>query len=128
MDSGNVLDLQPLIQRKRAKDCLHQVVSVDDNIMSLTCDGCGSEIDPWWYLRKLANEPARWQEYTAKQQEIVRKLDAEIARQRVVIGKYAAEITDLVDTKNRLANEQFEGRPLGNYVRRRRRAPVTTTG
>jgi hypothetical protein len=121
----NILDIRPAIRRKRAAACQHSIVTVDDSAASLTCDDCEAEIDPWWYLRGLARDTERLGEY---RREIESGCDAKIAECNVAIAKLNAtierlnaEVQKLVETKNRLWNEQINGRALGSIVAHPRR-------
>lgn len=39
-------------------DCGHLKVTLDDEAHTVTCDKCGKQLDPFWYLQLLAKE---WQ-------------------------------------------------------------------
>jgi len=53
---SDILDLEVWIKRKRISDCTHAAADVDEAAASLTCQFCGVELDPWWFLRKMARD------------------------------------------------------------------------
>lgn len=126
--SDDVIDLRPLIRARKASDCTHPYVSVSEIEASLTCDECDAELDPWWFIRKMANDQARWDKFTSDNQkasdDVVARHTAWMAKANEDIARYNAEIQQLVSEKNRLWNEQINGRPLGAQARRARTKKV----
>lgn len=76
---SDVLDIAPLIQRRRQTDCYHPTFIVDDTTADLRCGACEKPLDPWWVLRCFArlNENIN-ADVTAKRAEVAR-LTTEIA-------------------------------------------------
>jgi len=107
--AGKILDLIPMIRRRQKAGCEHLHVEVGDPEASLTCCDCGAELDPWQYIRTLANAPERWEEeraqYDAAWDKLVKEHEAWLAR---------------VNVKNRLSNEQIGDARLGSLAARRR--------
>lgn len=122
---SNILDIRPAIRRKQQAACAHRAVSVDDSARSMTCDDCDAEIDPWWYLRGLARDTEKLGEYRrsieAACDDKIAQCNASIAERNATIVRLNAEVQALVATKNRLWNEQIDGRPLGAIMTRPRR-------
>ena len=122
--SGKVLDLAPLLRRKKASACKHRSASVDDESPSLTCDDCEAEIEPWWFIRRMAKESevvrAEWDAVIADGEARMAEGNARISKLNEQITKLNTELVALQDLKNRLSNEQFGGRLLGHIVKRPR--------
>jgi DNA repair exonuclease SbcCD ATPase subunit len=115
--SGEIIDLQPILRKKAQADCTHQFADVDNSAASLTCRSCGVELDPWWFLRRLANdEEGEWQRVEKQRTEYFTWLQ----HANEQIQRLNTEIQELTATKNRLWNEHVNGKPLGAQVRRRR--------
>lgn len=129
---SNVLDIRPRLRAKRAKSCTHPCVSVDYTIASLTCDDCEAEIDPWWWIRKVAKDDVDLRESTdravaakyAEMNEAVRKHNAWVATANETIERKNAEINRLYAAKNRLMNETVNGVRVGSPKRRARKTPT----
>ncbi len=119
-DATGVVDLALYIAKKRTTTCKHPSVEVDDTIMSLSCASCGAEIDPWWFLRQLAADELGAR---ARNQKRVDDFNAWVDRARATETRLRGEIAA---TKNRLWNEQINGRPLGTQVVKRRRRNLAT--
>jgi hypothetical protein len=123
--SDEVLDFAAFLKRKKITDCDHPTAEVDTNVASLTCGVCGHELDPWWWLRKLANEPELFERQFVEQQARIVKQNQEIidicTAANVTIARLNAEIAELYAVKNRLANEQVDGMSLGSHAARMRR-------
>ncbi len=122
---SDVIDMLPALRRKKRAECKHASASVDMSAASLTCDACDAELDPWWYLRQLAREPERyqawWDEQKAAHDAWLAKAQAFEVRTKERCIALQAEYERLVELKNRLWNEQIDGRPLGTYAMPRRR-------
>lgn len=115
----DIIDFEPFLRRKRSSVCPHDEADVDDDLPSLTCRACGAELDPWWFLRRLAHEEIGLFE---QMDRLDAHLRAAALRANAKIAALNAEIQRLTEIKNRLWNEQVDGRPLGTLTRRRRRA------
>jgi hypothetical protein len=123
----SILDFHAALRRKRTTQCEHQEAEVDVTIASLTCKECGLELDPWWYLRRMAERSEDDYEQFAKlhaaYQAAGDKLRADyavlIGRMNGTIERLNGEIAELTKTKNRLWNEQVNDQPLGAQARRR---------
>jgi hypothetical protein len=122
--SDGILSLEPLLRRKRQADCSHPEVEVGDPEQLLTCTSCGVAIDPWGYIRALADEDSKWRTYVTENyaafEQAVAKHNAWVAQANERIVRLHAEIQQLTDLKNRLYNERVNGLPLGAQIRRRR--------
>jgi hypothetical protein len=115
---NKVIDLTPLIRMRSSHKCKHEHVTVSDYAASLTCDECDVEIDPWEYLRRLANS----EKYFADRR---RRIDQDI-EERLQIGNSKLKslnerISELVDQLNALGNVVVGGVPLHTHVRRARK-------
>lgn len=124
--AGKVLDLAPMLRRKRAGACKHPTVLIDDGAASATCEDCGAEIDPWLLLRQIANER---DDYDARiDAELAAKLaeaNAHLDKLRRQLAYYTDEVNELIERRNRLWHEQINGKPLGTYRKTRaRKQPV----
>lgn len=130
---SDVIDIRPRLRARRAKTCKHACVTVDFEIASLTCDDCEAEIDPWWWIRKVAKDDIDLRESAdravaakyAEMEEAVRKHNAWVATANETIDRKNAEIRALYDTKNRLANEVINGVRVGSVTRRTRSRKTT---
>jgi hypothetical protein len=129
---AEILDLAPALRRKKAAQCKHRNALVSFEEASLVCDECGADLDPWSYLRMLANEREashrQWEREQAERAEARKKFDAWVVEANAKIARWNDEIQALVDTKNKLWNERApDGRtPIGMLVRRRRKRKVAT--
>lgn len=124
--STDIIDLLPLIRRKRQLVCPHQHTEVgDEGDASLTCSDCDAKLDPWWYIRRLADWESklkeRHQEYTAACDTKMKETNEIIERQNETITRLNAEISRLTDVKNQLSNERVGDRLLGHAAARPRR-------
>ena len=124
LPAGKILDLVPMIRRRQKSGCEHLHVEIGDPEASLTCCDCGAELDPWLYLRTLANDPERWEkregDYHARWVQIEAEHNAWLARINETRQRLAAEIQHLTDVKNRLSNEMIGDARLGSLAARRR--------
>lgn len=124
-DLAPVLDLGPLLLRKRAAQCDHANADVHDAEQMLVCQDCGAEVDVWWWLRRLADE------FEEERAELV-DLRKRYAAWRADITRRAEqlrqEIVDLQELRAQLRGEEIDGVTLGARlgVRRRRRRKVVT--
>lgn len=127
--SDEVLDFQAFLKRKKITACDHPTCLVDEDVASLTCQECGHEIDPWWYLRKLANNPEIFERQFLEQQARIVKQNQEIidicTTANATIARLNEDIAHLYAVKDRLGNERIEGRPLGAIAARVRRRKKT---
>lgn len=115
---NDVVDLVPLIRRKRSSTCEHLHCEVDDTIASCSCTDCGAELDPWWFLRALAARDE------SERRQLQKQHDDHVAwvnSANATIERLNREIRELTAAKNRLWNEQLNGEPLGSIARRSRR-------
>lgn len=112
-----LLDFEQFVKRRKAAECDHGHVTVDEVLPQLTCDDCGADLDPWWYIRALAAQEDEQRAHRAAQRERYTKWAAQV---RAQVEHYRTQIEDLVATKNRLANEWVDGQRVGSQVRRRR--------
>lgn len=126
---SDLIDLAPFIKRKKIAECDHPTASVDDDVASLTCDTCGHEIDPWWWMRKLAREPELFEKQFQDQERRIREQNQVIidltTRANETITRLNEEISHLYDVKNRLGNEEVSGQHLGTAARQMRRRKKT---
>lgn len=127
--NSGVLDLQPYIRRRARSACKHNHVEVDDDAASLTCVDCDADLDPWWYIRKLAHDVEVQRAYY---DDLHKKADAQIAQHAAWIEEanariraYNADIQHLTDVKSKLQNEHINGERLGTVARRHRRRTTT---
>jgi len=119
---GKLLDLQPRLRLKLQASCSHQFVSVDMSAADLTCDECGAEIDPWWYLRDLAKRNdahlAWHQKVIDDVNQRVDAFNADIADMNDRIRKLNDEINRLNNRRLELANTTVNGIRVGSRRRR----------
>lgn len=114
----NILDLVPRLRARKLRECPHARVEVDPYDPILECADCNAVIDPYVYLRELADEGAT---EDAHRREAFEKWKSWVATANARLADLNAEIARLTKTKNRLWNEQVNGRPLGTLARRTRR-------
>lgn len=121
---GKILDLRPLLQRKKETGCQHLCASVSMTTAELSCDDCGADLDPWLFLR---DQCQRDEALISWRQEQERAVDAKIEEGNKIIAdmneriqRYNAQISHLVDVKNKLANERVGDRRLEEMARRHR--------
>lgn len=122
----DIIDLQPFIRRKQQLICAHQHTEVgNEGDASLTCSDCGAEIEPWWFIRRLAGWESRLKERHKEYQDACAKQRAEheewMARVNADRQRLADEVNHLIATKNALSNEVVNGQRLGLVARRRPR-------
>lgn len=56
-DAGaDIIDLPLWVTQRKRGPCTHPGAAVDMTAASLSCTECKAEIDPWWYLRRMAQE------------------------------------------------------------------------
>lgn len=125
-EGGDLLDLQPRIRERKASACEHMHIEVSLVEAELECVDCGANLDPWWYLRKLATDDAAQRAYDAEFRQIVqtheRTAKEALAKINADIVTVAAELNRLREIKSELCNELMpDGRPLGAHAPRRRR-------
>ncbi len=124
-EGGGVISLEPLIRRRKQRACKHVHVEVDDDAASLTCITCDAEIDPWWYIRRLASHEVRvrehYDEINRQGLAAIEKHNAWVVTANATIQRLNAEIQHLADVKNKLTNESVNGERLGTVARRHRR-------
>lgn len=123
---GDILDLKPLIRARAAAACTHEYVAVDMTSAELECVDCGAPLDPWWYIRKLAESDAAFRAHMAEMQSrfdaILLDGNAKIELLNAQIQRKNAEVCRLTDAWNDLANRTTpDGKILGNVARKRRR-------
>ena len=124
--SDDVLDLGPRLRARRHQDCRHAEVTVDLTIALLTCDACEAELDPWWYLRRMATEDQDIRQETDRviAQRIL-EANEKIGRLNEVIKQKNDEVAALYATKNRLQNEMVGDVRVGAAVKRSRKPRVS---
>lgn len=126
-DTEAILDLGPALLAKKHRECNHPYALVADNEASLTCNECGAELDPWWFLRRQANDEESWRkryERYAKLEDTARaNYEALCRRLQDKIDNLTAEVNSLIKERNRLWNMAIpgDGRPLGSVTRRPRK-------
>jgi len=126
---NDVIDITPRLLLRSQKACKHEHVTVDEDVAELTCNDCGRALDPWWYIRKLANNGQEWRDYYARVheqgKELIAKHEAWVVKANETIARLNSEINHLTNVKNTLQNTSVatpEGYArLGNVARRRRR-------
>lgn len=121
---GKILDLRPLLRRKKESGCSHDYATVSMTAAELCCDDCGADLDPWTFLRELCKHD---EQMISWRQEQERAVDAKIEEGNKIIAdmneriqRYNAQISHLVDVKNKLANERVGDRRLEEVARRHR--------
>ncbi len=122
---ADVLDLRPRIAQKRTATCEHLYVEVDENAADLSCADCGAALDPWWYIRTMAQAHEEVVAFRDGQQK---HFDDWRAQANATVQRLGQEIAELVALKNKLWNERGDatgGRPLGSLVRRHRPRKAT---
>ena len=129
---SDIIDLGPRLLARKQADCTHTRALVCDTTASLTCDECGAEIDPWWYLRKLANDESilrtNVERYSQLEDQAKVKYEAAVKRMNEHLERLTNEVNHLINERNRLWNLAVpgDGRPLGSVSRRTRRRTVST--
>lgn len=122
---GNILDLRPLLQRKKESACEHRYATVSMTAAELSCQDCSADLDPWTFIRELCQH----EEYiTLWRLEQERGVDVKIeegnkiiARMNETITRLNAEVSHLTDVKNKMYNERTpDGRQMGVVARRHR--------
>lgn len=125
-----VIDLGAYVAKKKQRDCQHLRVEVDDAAAELACLECGADLDVWWYMRRLASDEVeqvtRIKKYESEIDRLHKRAHALSVRYQAELDRQHEEIRRLIETKNRLWNEQIQGRPLGSYVGKRRRRTLAT--
>lgn len=116
-----VIDLRPFIRRRELAKCEHLHVTIDDDYAELTCDDCERRLNPMKYLRRLAD---RWEYWERQNADLQAKFAEEHDRLTRSLRRLTDEVNALIETKNRLWNEQVNGKPLGTLVKRPRSRPV----
>jgi hypothetical protein len=122
---GKILDLRPLLQRKKEVTCEHRYATVSMTAAELCCDECSADLDPWTFIRGLCEHE---EHMISWRQEQERAVDAKIeegnkvlARMNETITRLNAEISHLSDVRNKLWNERVpDGRQLAVAARRHR--------
>lgn len=117
--SDGIIEFAPRLAMRRASECAHAHVEVDEDAADLSCTDCGAALDPWWFIRGLAEYEQH--ERDARQKQIDDHARW-VATANETIARLTREVSELTAAKNRLWNEQVNGAPLGTQVRRRRRA------
>lgn len=112
-----MLDLEAARLRRKKSACSHDSVEVDEVLASLTCTTCGAEVDPWGYLRRVARDH---QDVLVERQQVVDRFYEWQKHARAQIDRLQAEISNLIEIKNRLENEEVMGVRLGQHARRKR--------
>lgn len=131
MTTTNVIDLQPLIQRRKQASCAHQAIIIDAAEAELECKSCGKQISPYWYLEKLAENWEQWEslhdEHKRQCQEYMDKVtatcNARIEDMNRRVRQLGEDINRLQAEKRALMNEQVGGVRVGDRVERWRRVP-----
>lgn len=73
INNEKIISLE-LVRNKLSKDkCRHVKISVDENLLVVTCKTCGEKLNPIAILARFASEETQWghrlkeiQKYTAK--------------------------------------------------------------
>lgn len=127
--SGETIDLNPLLRRRRQAACDHPSVLIDASLADLECEVCGKQINPYWFIERLAegwNEGAkRLEEYDARIKEHEAKMIEQHERNISIMNARAAQLRADVQTleakRRQLMLEDVGGKPLGVQVKRWRR-------
>lgn len=121
----DIIDIVPLIARRRRLTCKHDHVEVGDPEPTLECLDCGSPLCPWHYIRGLADNQLRWQKWNEEHRaDADRKIAAHnawVVKANATIQRLNDEIQHLHKIKNDLYNERVGDRLLGNIAKRPRR-------
>jgi hypothetical protein len=113
-----ILDLAPRLAKKKADACKHDCCEVDMDAAELSCTECGAELDPWWYLRRMARDEAA---EIKRKQDAIARFDAWCAQANAKSSKLTDEIAELLAVKNQLWNTPVDGVPLGSIAAKRNR-------
>ena len=76
--SDDVIEFAPFLKRKRFGLCSHPSFEVSDTEADLTCTACEKQIDPWWVLRRLAQDDERVAVQLSVARQEVKRLAGEI--------------------------------------------------
>lgn len=124
---SDVLDLMPRLRKSQQDKCGHQRVTVHPTAAQLTCDDCELEIDPWWYIRAVADSfidiDKRRDATEASITALLEEGNAKIDKLNETIMRLNGEVTRLTGVYNKLYNQQTpDGRLLGGAARARTRS------
>jgi len=124
MTTGKVIDIGPRIRRKKLETCNHDSVSVSMTRQELTCDECEKDIDPWVWIRSICLQGEQWAEHYEKMHAAAQAdFEQKLASLNARLKHHADEVNRLIDTQNRLNNEEVNGvklRHAKRYTRKRK--------
>jgi Ser-tRNA(Ala) deacylase AlaX len=128
-DDEKVVDLVPRIRFAKQRTCKHLTASVAMTEASLTCDDCDAEIDPWWYLRVMAersddvarDQAERMAVIEADYQKAYAQYAASVERMNADILEKNSRINHLNSLLTKLRNTEVNGTALRNYTRNGKR-------
>lgn len=84
---GKVIRLDQWIKRRQRATCAHIEVVIDDDHPSLECVTCGAEVDPYHWIRKLAERAEEWAaSWDAVQQDKLAAINREIERHNAMVA------------------------------------------
>ena len=114
---SDVINLMPRLRLKARSECKHGLgCTVDPRAASLTCDDCGIEIDPWVYIRWIAEDTLNLETH---RDAVIASIEASIKDGNEKVAKLNAEISRLDDFKRKLYDEELpSGQLLGSAMHR----------
>lgn len=122
MTQPKVLDLNPVLRVRRQSGCPHEVVVVDEALAHLACEACEKEINPYWWIQRLAAEWSATCDRIDKHEDEMREQhERNIAMMNHRAAQLAAEIDTLEAKKRQLMHERVGDQALGQQVKRWRK-------
>lgn len=110
---AKVIRIDQWIKRRQRAVCEHIEVVVDDNQELLECATCGGKVDPYYWIRKLAERAEEWEaswqavadEKTAEINEQIHRHNMMVEDRNNLISKLTRQVNQLRERKERLEIE-----------------------
>lgn len=125
----DLVDLNPLLRKRRQSTCEHPTVLVDETLADLECEECGKQVNPYWFIARIAedweSDARALREYEAQIKEheaaAQKQHEQNIASMNYRAERLRLEIETLEAKKCQLMAEQVGGQALGQQVKRWKR-------
>lgn len=104
---AKVIRLDQWVKRRQRATCEHIEVVVDDDHPSLECVTCGAAVDPWYWIRQLAERSEQWQaSWDAVQKDKLAEINHQIEQHNAMVVHRNEKIARLNEQIRRLEDRK----------------------